>query len=247
MRTSDGNGLADRTVGELVAEDYARAGVFERLGIDFCCGGERSLRLACEQAGVALETLDEQLAGIEGAGHRWPDASGWEPTVLARYIVDVHHAYVRASLPTLARLSEKAARVHGEVHSELRTIRELVGDLSQELDRHLSEEESQLFPRVTDALGAVARAGRAEPPSADHLLASLRDDHEHAGRLVRRIRRLSDDYRPPETACATYRTLYAKLRDFEEDLHRHVHLENNVLFPRVRSALGAASGAEALA
>lgn len=218
-----------------MAEDYARAAVFNRLGIDFCCGGERSVQRACEQAGVKLEELEDALASADPAARRWPDPQEWDTTFLARYIVEAHHRYVRESLPVLREFAEKVERVHGRTRPELGAIREKITDLAEELERHLAEEEAEVFPLIAalaDGDG-VGRGAAATDPDA--VLAALEDDHERAGTLTRQIRELSDDFTPPETACNTFRALYAKLHEFEEDLHRHVHLENNVLFPRARA------------
>lgn len=227
--------LKDRTVGEVVAEDYARAAVFKRLGIDFCCGGDRSVQRACEQADVGLEELADALASADPVARRWPEPGEWEPASLARYIVEVHHRYVRESLPVLREFAQKVERVHGKARPELGAIRERVSELAEELERHLEDEETEVFPLIA-ALAEVREAEReAALADPDALLTALEDDHEHAGTLMRQIRELSDDFTPPDRACNTYRALYAKLHEFEEDLHRHVHMENNVLFPRARA------------
>jgi len=227
-----------RTVGEVVAEDYRRASVFQRFGIDFCCGGGRTVRAACAEGDVAYADLENALAALERSGDRGdPEPHAWELDVLARHIVDVHHRYVREATPSLLQFSEKVVRVHGARHEELREIRALVAELMFELGRHMAEEEGVLFPRIERIL--AARAARAlqvdEPDSVSAPLGGLEDDHEHAGGLMRRIRELSGGYSPPADACTTYRALYAKLEEFESDLHRHVHLENNVLFPGARA------------
>ncbi len=227
--------LKDRTVGEVVAEDYARAAVFKRLGIDFCCGGDRSVQRACQQAGVGLEELEDALAAADPAVRRWPDPEGWDPAFLARYIVEVHHRYVRESLPVLRQFAQKVERVHGRTRPELGAIREKVSELAEELERHLEDEETEVFPLIAVLVDARQAGSRAMPADPEALLVALEDDHERAGTLMRELRELSDDFTPPETACNTYRALYAKLDEFEEDLHRHVHLENNVLFPRARA------------
>ncbi len=227
-----------RTVGEVVAEDYRRASVFQRFGIDFCCGGGRTVRAACEGGGVAYADLERELKALERSGDRGgPDPQAWELDVLARHIVDVHHGYVREATPSLLQFSEKVVRVHGARHEELREIRALVVELTSELGRHMAEEEGVLFPRIERLLAArAANGGRVdEPDLVSAPLGDLEDDHEHAGEILRRIRALSGGYSPPADACTTYRALYAKLAEFEADLHRHVHLENNVLFPGARA------------
>jgi regulator of cell morphogenesis and NO signaling len=227
--------LQNRTIGEVVAEDYARAAVFKRLGIDFCCGGSRTVGAACEQAGVRIEDLAEGLARGDRRTGGWPDPRGWDPVFLANYIVEVHHRYVRETLPVLVQFAHKVARVHGGNRAELHRIRDLVEELATEMAAHMAEEEDTVFPRIT-ALSAARKAGTTtDGPGLQDLVAALEHDHDHAGDLMRRIRALSDGYSPPAMACATYRATYAKLSEFEDDLHRHVHLENNVLFPQVLS------------
>ncbi len=238
-----GKDLGSRTVGDVVAEDYRRAAVFQRFGIDFCCGGGRSVGAACERSGAALDEVARALAAVGGSRDgSEPDERTWELEVLGKHIVAVHHGYVREALPALLQFAEKVARVHGARHTELLEIRALVGELATELVRHLEDEERDLFPRVA-RLVAAGRDGEAAPPAeagnaaagAGAPLGALEDDHEHAGAIMHRIRELSGGFAPPADACTTYRALYANLEEFESDLHRHVHLENNVLFPGVRA------------
>ncbi len=227
------NDLRERTIGEVVAEDYARAAVFKRLGIDFCCGGDRTVGVACEQADVRFEQLEEALAGADRKAGNWPDPRGWDPAFLARYIVEVHHRYVRETAPVLKQFAHKVAQVHGSLRPELHRIRDLVDELTEEMDQHMADEEENVFPRIA-ALAAAREDGQSD--GGDGLqdpIANLEHDHDHAGDLMRQIRELSDGYTPPDMACATYRATYAKLSEFEDDLHRHVHLENNILFPQV--------------
>lgn len=239
--------LSQRTVGDIVVEDYRRAGVLKWYGIDFCCGGGKTLEAACEQRGVALGEIEQALAqaGDRGTATAPARATSWAPDFLADYVVNVHHAYVRESLPVLQAFTEKVARVHGGTSPEAVEIAGLVDELAAELGPHLDDEERALFPYIRD-LVAARRAG-GDPPrpafgSVGTSIEELECEHEHAGALLRQIRRLSGDFTPPEHACATFRAAYAKLEEFEEDLHLHVHLENNVLFPKV-AALEATSAA----
>lgn len=230
----------ERTVGEVVAEDYNRAAVLQRYGIDFCCGGGRSLRSACEKAGVEFGLVARELAEAQPRGStedQLPDARSWDLEELATHIVREHHAYVRETLPVLRHFTTKVARVHGATHGELEVIQELIGELGQEMERHMEEEETVLFPRI------AALTSPAGGVDLGDVLMPLEDDHERAGALMTRIRKLSDGFRPPADACTTYRATYSKLEEFEADLHRHVHLENNVLFPRARAAAESARSA----
>jgi len=222
-----------RPVGEVVAENYARAAAFKRLGIDFCCGGGRTVQEACDRAGISYETLLGELQAVEvrqGEG-RWTDPRGWDPDLLVDHIVKLHHRYVRRTLPVLGQFTGKVSLVHGEAHPELREIEGLVQELSEEMTRHMEEEEGELFPALQEF---SEDPGKTEPEDVATTLGALEDDHEHAGGIMGRIREITGEYTPPEGACATYRATFSLLEEFEEDLHRHVHLENNVLFPRVR-------------
>jgi regulator of cell morphogenesis and NO signaling len=224
---------ADRKVGELVAEDYGRAAVFQRYGIDFCCGGGRTVGRACEAAGADYEAVSRELteaaerrSGSQGSG----DLRSWDLDALAEHIVARHHAYVRSTLPALRQFTTKLARVHGGRHEELPEIQRLLHELGDELERHMVAEETEVFPRMA-ALASLGEAGALR----DSVM-PLEDDHDRAGALLARIRELSGGFRPPADACTTYRVTYATLEEFEADLHRHVHLENNVLFPRALAA-----------
>ena len=233
-------GLADqwgeRTVGEVVAEDYARAAVFQRFGIDFCCGGGRTIRSACDRVGADYEVVSRAIAGVANLGvsvEPSTDPRSWTLEVLTDHIVSEHHAYVRETLPVLRQFTTKVAHVHGARHIELNEIRILVEALGRELERHMEDEESVLFPQLAES------ESQSGPADLSGVLVPLEDDHDRAGALMARIRELSGGFTPPADACTTYRAAFAKLEEFEADLHRHVHLENNVLFPRARAAIEA--------
>lgn len=247
--TKDILDLCSRPVGDVVAEDYRRARVFAQYGIDFCCGGDKTVRAASEAKGIDCNTILQSLAAAEAAPveARQPahlDVRGWEPDFLASYIVNVHHRYVREQAPRLRELTQTIARVHGETNPETIRIAALTDELTCELEAHALEEERGLFPYVTALCaarrGAAPPAHAAEGEIADPI-ATLEHEHDQAGALMREIRTLSGGFRVPENACNTFRIAYAELEAFEADLHRHVHLENNILFP------AAAQMAQALA
>ena len=222
--------LATRPVGDIVSEDYRRAAALKRFGIDFCCGGKVSLEAACDQKGVALDEVVEALAASDAHGvATLPRVTAWDPAFLADYVVNEHHTYVRESIPVLRAFTQKVARVHGAERPELVEIEGLFGRVADELEAHMVSEEEVVFPLVK----ALA-AGRAEAdgPSLRDLVGDMEAEHEEAGALLAEIRRLSDGYTPPQGACNTYRATFAKLEEFEDDLHRHVHIENHVLFPK---------------
>ena len=216
----------NRPVGEVVAEDYRRGSVFKQFGIDFCCGGGRTIEDACARKGVVVEELEAALSAAElpRGEDRLPDPRGWDPGFLADYIVNVHHRYCRDTLPVLLAFAEKVAKAHGKHTPELTDVDVKVRELAGEMDAHMRSEEEEVFPAIRAGEGGSAA------------LAQMEEEHEQAGSLMTEIRALTSDFTPPPGACATWRAMYAKLEEFEGDLHRHVHLENNVLFPAVRVA-----------
>jgi regulator of cell morphogenesis and NO signaling len=237
-------------VGEVVAEDYTRGAAFKRRGIDFCCGGGRTVQEACERAGVRYEDLAEDLARpVAPGGEPWADPRQWDLDLLLDHIQKAHHRYVRRNLPVLVQFTDKVARVHGGGSPELVEVARLVSRLDEALGAHLEDEERVAFPAVLRLLDA-ARSPDRDIEDLAGVFEGLRDEHEEAGEILGELRRLTGGFDAPDHACATYRASFALLAEFEEDLHRHVHLENNVLFPRAqalaaRVATGSPSGAGA--
>ena len=219
--------LAQRTVGEIVAEDYRASQIFRARGLDFCCGGKKTLSSVCEAKNIELdEVLGELnlLQDLETEQHNFND---WNLDFLVDYIVQNHHNFVRKMLPELNFYAEKVARVHGNNHPELIEIFDKVKKLSYELIDHLEKEEEDLFPQIKD-LVQLQKIGSVK----ESLLDILESEHEQAGELMAEIESLTDNFTPPEGACASYRVLFQNLEGFQKDLHKHVHLENNILFPK---------------
>jgi regulator of cell morphogenesis and NO signaling len=227
-----------KTVGQLALEDPAVIPVFENLGIDYCCGGSKSLREACAAANVSLDKL---LLALEQGKTPESDSKDkdkdWqrEPLFgLIAHIVEKHHYYVRRELVHLDGLFTKTCSAHGDRHPEVLRMANLFRELSRELLLHMSKEEQVLFPQIT---AMEERLTRNEPPSPPHFYTPcavqvMMREHESAGSLLQQIRAVSCNYRLPADACTTWKVLYELLQEFERDLHRHIHLENNVLFPR---------------
>ena len=223
------------TVGEIVATDFRAAGVFERFGIDFCCGGRRSLTDACLTAEVDPETIIHELDALPAEGRRDDDAASWPLGRLIDHIESVHHAYVRQALPRIMGYLEKLVEVHGARHSELALVAAAFSRLKGELTQHLVKEEQVLFPYVRDLAdyaeqlcgGLVSPFGSVENP-----IRMMEREHRDAGDELQMIRELTANYSPPADGCTTYAVCMAELRAFERDLHRHIHLENNVMFPK---------------
>ena len=210
-----------RTVAELVLEQPSRARVFEELGVDYCCGGKRSLSAACGarglDVGAAVRAL-EAVAGEQPTERDWADAPLVE---LCDHIVSAHHDRLREELPRLDGLLEKVVRAHGDERPELAEMRETFTALRAELEEHMTSEEEELFP-------LVARGG----PYDEGQVAELEHEHEFAGSALERLRELSGGYDLERALCNTHRATIDGLRELELDLHRHIHEENNILFPR---------------
>lgn len=227
----------ERTVAELVVEAPGRLRVFEQLGIDYCCGGRRSLSSACAERGLDADAVGALLATVEAeGGEEGEDWAAAPLTVLCDHIVEAHHGYLRRELPLLGALVDKVAGVHGNAHPELRETCELYGAIAAELGRHMVDEEEMLFP----ACRRLEEEGESGLPSLAEAVGALESDHAVTGAALERIRQLNNDFRPPADACNSYRALLDRLETLERDLHRHIHEENNILFPRAleQSGLG---------
>jgi regulator of cell morphogenesis and NO signaling len=224
------------TIGELVTENYRTAPVFKKYGLDFCCKGGRTIADACAEKGIDPAPL---LADLEKAADDRPDradaATGWPLDHLAQHIVDTHHSYVREAIDQLLPFLDKVCRVHGDGHPELHKVREAFFASAQELTHHMHKEEMALFPFISELARAQREGRNPAPPmfgSVRNPIAMMKHEHETEGDRFALISELTNGYNPPSYACRTYQATYALLRDFEEDLHRHIHLENNILFPK---------------
>lgn len=224
------------TVRDIAIEQPASIRVFEHFGIDYCCGGRKPLAEACEERSIKLEAvlaaIEQAAANQDGQARDWAKAS---LESICKHIVETHHAYIRAELPRLEMLGQKVVARHGKDRPELAQIQELVGSLGEELLEHMQKEEMVLFPYVTNLERNMTSCG----PRPLGCFGAVRNpihvmmaEHDAAGDALVRMRVLSGNFAPPEWACPTYRGFYQALSEFEKDLHQHVHLENNVLFPR---------------
>ncbi len=230
------NNILDRNVGEIVAENYKTAIVFKNHKIDFCCRGNRSVEEVAEKNGIKLDSLINELETVlEQKDPQSIDFKSWSPDLLVDYIEKKHHRYVEEHIPVLNQYLDKLCSVHGERHPELFEIREHFKASSEDLAMHMKKEELVLFPIVrkmvqqkqTNAALEQNHCGTVQNP-----IGVMMQEHDNEGERFRLIEKLSDNYTPPEDACATYKVTYSLLKEFEEDLHNHIHLENNILFPR---------------
>ena len=225
------------TVGRIAADAPATTREFEKLGIDYCCGGKRTLAEACAAAKI---DVDEVLARLEKSASSAPStfSRNWGAEPLADLIYHInatHHVFVRSECPRIEALAAKVASVHGSKHPELLAVQKVFSALAEELRIHLMKEEQILFPYVLRMEESVL-AGEAAPPAMFGTVVNpirmMMQEHDGAGDALRSLRSLTSDYALPDDACISYRTLFDALQGFEADLHQHIHLENNVLFPR---------------
>jgi regulator of cell morphogenesis and NO signaling len=227
----------DMTVGTIATEVPGAAGVFERLGIDYCCAGKVPLAQACRKRGLAVEEVVTLLRSeAAGSGAHSRDWSGATMTELADEIEATHHAYLKTELPRLCVLADKVGTAHGNGCPELRELAALFRRFSEEMTRHMAEEERDIFPALRSMeRGSGAAAAQIAPP-----IERMTEEHEEAGVALRRFRQLTRNYQPPLGACTSWRVLLTDLERLERDMHEHVHKENNVLFPRAMSTAGSA-------
>jgi regulator of cell morphogenesis and NO signaling len=218
----------ESTVGEIVAARPLLARVFERLGIDYCCGGKQSIAAVCarRQLDVATTLTLLESAGALANGGGEVDAAAMGQAELVDHIVSCHHAYLKTELPRLVEMAERVARKHGERDTRLLEVSATVQMLAAEMLSHMHKEEFILFPLVRQIAGGDGTANLAAP------ISQMEREHESAGGLTQRLRELTNGFTPEAEACNTHRALLAGLAEFEADLHRHVHKENNILFPR---------------
>lgn len=228
----------DQVVGDLVAEDYRTAAVFQQAGIDFCCRGNRSIREVCQQNNVDEAELMEAIEAVmRSQSDTSPDFRSWPLDLLADYIEKKHHRYVTAAISSVVPFLTKVVKVHGDRHPELRELEREFHECVAELTSHMKKEEQVLFPYIRNMINQMA-AGQAfsAPPfqTVANPISMMENEHDGEGERFRRISAMTNQYQPPVDACNTYRVLYSMLKEFEEDLHRHIHLENNILFPGAR-------------
>jgi regulator of cell morphogenesis and NO signaling len=228
--------VEEETLGEIVAKDLRKAQVFKKYGLDFCCGGKKTVKEACAEKGLNVSQVEQELMHADKllASRPIPYAE-WSLDFLADYIVNTHHSYVKKNLPDLLAYATKVMKVHGSHHPELIRINQLVEEVNAELTGHMLKEERVLFPYIKEIVVAknnttmihTAHFGTVQNP-----INMMEMEHELVGKNLAEIRELSGNYSLPEDACASYSLLYRMLDEFEEDLHLHVHLENNILFPK---------------
>ncbi|QEC69204.1 iron-sulfur cluster repair di-iron protein [Panacibacter ginsenosidivorans] len=234
--TRNNTGEREETLGQIAAKDLRKAQIFKKYGLDFCCGGKKTVKQACADKGLDVTKIEQELQHADKYFSTRPlPYNDWSLDFLADYIVNTHHSYVKKSLPEIQGYAAKVAQVHGDKHPELLAIHQLVEEIKAELSAHMIKEENILFPYIKELVTSknnaqtmhVAHFGTIQNP-----IAMMEMEHELVGKNLEEIRTLSNNYALPQDACASYSLLYRMLDEFEDDLHTHVHLENNILFPK---------------
>ena len=227
-----------KTVRELTIEIPEATRVFEKMGIDYCCGGGKGFQEACADAGLSTDEVVQSLQRVRQATTPGEESPEWQSqplSALTSYIVDKHHVFTRDELARLDALLSKVCSVHGQNHPELTRIRSLFQDLNRDLIPHMQKEEMVLFPYIEQMDEAVS-AGRPAPVpffgTVQNPVRIMMMEHDAAGEILKEIRQISRGFTVPEDGCISYETLYKALDALEQDLHQHIHLENNSLFPR---------------
>lgn len=222
--------IINSTIGEIVALDYRAASVFKEAGIDFCCGGKKSIDEACNEKAIDPLKLREKLKELESAPNNLThNFNYWDLGFLCDYIINTHHKYVIKALPELVQYTQKIASVHGDRHPELIEVADLFLQINHELLQHLKKEEEVLFPSIKEAV-------KRPDPQTKNLIESeinrMSGEHKFAGGAMDKINEITKSYFIPTDSCNTYKVAFNLLQQFEDDLHTHVHLENNILYPK---------------
>ncbi|MBT6440390.1 MAG: iron-sulfur cluster repair di-iron protein [Flavobacteriales bacterium] len=227
--------IDDKTVAEIVSENIKTADVFKNNGIDFCCGGNIKVQEICAKKGVNYSSLKEQIAKIDDATSNREDFNSWDLGFLVDYILNTHHKYVTKANDLIIQYSDKVASVHGHHYTEVVEINTLFHSLVGELKTHMQKEEMILFPYVKQLVKASNEGVKLDLPhfgTVQNPISMMEQEHDSAGDIIKRINKLSNNFTPPAEACNTFRALYSKLEEYQNDLFQHIHLENNILFPK---------------
>ncbi|WP_338377890.1 iron-sulfur cluster repair di-iron protein [uncultured Flavobacterium sp.] len=230
------NVLEQPTIGEYVAKDFRTASVFSKYGIDFCCKGNRTIEEACEKKGMDFSQVENEVTQLlETKSDGAIDFKSWPSDLLIDYIEKTHHRYVEEKSIVLVAFLDKLCKVHGHNHPELFAIKELFDGCAGELAQHMKKEELILFPFIKKMENALRTGEAIEEPhfgTVENPIAMMKHEHENEGDRFVKIAALTNNYTPPTDACNTYKVTFSMLQEFEQDLHKHIHLENNILFPK---------------
>ncbi len=223
----------EKSIGEMVASDYRKAEVFKKFNIDFCCGGKKTIAQACKNKNIDQTALKSELDKLDLVPTKAStNYNNWSVDFMVDYIINTHHSYVKTSTPVLLEFLAKVAKVHGDSNPEAISIYNLFVEIADELSTHMEKEENILFPYIKQLADKKINKNDAPFGSIKNPINMMEHEHDSVGRLFDQIKTLSNNYTPPKGACTTYKVSYLKLEEFENDLHQHIHLENNILFPK---------------
>ncbi len=226
--------MTNQTLAEIVTENIRSTIVFEEYGLDFCCNGKRPLSEACAEKNVNVDDVVNSLSGLT-SNNSSENINDWALDFLVDYIINNHHQYVRRMIPVISLHADKVASVHGQNHPETIQIADLFLAVREELEGHMMKEERILFPYIKQLYEAKKNNKQVTPPpfgTIQNPIRMMEAEHTSAGDAMNKIKELSNNFSVPEDACNTFKALYSELKEFEEDLHKHIHLENNILFPK---------------
>lgn len=236
VKIKKNNFSTEPTIGELVAKDFRKAEVFKKYNLDFCCGGKKTVTQACNEKKVDYMSVERELNKLdtvtESSSQKFDD---WNLDFLVDYILNTHHVYVKKAIPLLLEYTSKVAKVHGSNHPEVIAIAHKFNEIANDLNNHMQKEEVILFPYIKQLI--IAKSKNTNIPhnafgTIKNPINMMEHEHDVVGNLFKEIKELSNNYNPPQDSCATYKVSFLKLKEFEEDLHQHIHLENNILFPK---------------
>lgn len=228
--------IENQIIGELVAQDYRTASIFKKYGIDFCCKGNRTIKEACDDKSINSKLVINDLNDVAHIQEKnTTDFKSWPLDLLTDYVEKKHHRYVEEKIIEIKPYLDKICKVHGGKHPELLEINKNFKDTSDELTKHMKKEELILFPYIRALVKAKQKGINVNGPTfgtVKNPIEIMMQEHVLEGNRFEKIAALSNNYTPPGDGCSTYRVTYALLKEFEDDLHLHIHLENNILFPK---------------
>ena len=228
--------MQELTLGEIVTNDFHTAAIFEKFNLDFCCRGNKTIDEACRLKGIESKEVINELQNLQGKKESDDlKFNVWDLDFLIDYIINNHHSYVKKMIPVISLHADKVASVHGDNHPEMVEVKEKFDVVYKDLKQHMLKEEQILFPFIKQLVKAKKDDSISEPPffgTVKNPIKMMIDEHQAAGDELNRIRNITNSYSAPADACNTFKTLLKELQEFEEDLHKHVHLENNILFPK---------------
>jgi regulator of cell morphogenesis and NO signaling len=235
--TKNGSDEKDETIGQIAASDIRKAEIFKKYGLDFCCGGKKTVKEACASKGLDVTKIEQELQQADkNVSTRPMPYNDWSLDFLVDYIINTHHAYIRKTLPEIRGYAAKVLKVHGAQHPELKHIQPLVENINDELIPHMTKEEKILFPYIKQIVQAKNENRSLQTSGFNSVqtpINVMEMEHDIVAEDLEEIKTLSNNYTIPQDACASYNLLYKMLSEFEDDLHTHIHLENNILFPKV--------------